>query len=57
MRILVLVTDAFGGHGGIALYNRDMLMALSNHPAKPEIIVVPVLLRTQSKLCPNVSHI
>lgn len=26
--VLVLQTDAFGGHGGIALYNRDLLTAL-----------------------------
>jgi phosphatidyl-myo-inositol dimannoside synthase len=29
MRVLALVTDAFGGHGGIAQYNRDFLTALS----------------------------
>ena len=28
MRILALVTDAFGGHGGIAQYNRDLTTAL-----------------------------
>ncbi len=27
-RILVLLTDAFGGHGGIAKFNRDLLNAL-----------------------------
>ncbi len=30
MRILALVTDAFGGYGGIAQYNRDFLAALSS---------------------------
>src|SRR5437016_4368211 len=29
LRILALVTDAFGGHGGIAQYNRDFLSALA----------------------------
>lgn len=29
MRILALVTEAFGGHGGIAQYNRDLLEAMS----------------------------
>ncbi|HET9428133.1 MAG TPA: glycosyltransferase family 4 protein [Allosphingosinicella sp.] len=29
MRILVLLTDAYGGHGGIAAYNRDVLEALA----------------------------
>jgi hypothetical protein len=27
--MLALVTDAFGGHGGIAQYNRDFLHALA----------------------------
>lgn len=27
MRILVLTTEAFGGYGSIALYNRDLLTA------------------------------
>src|ERR1700732_1842055 len=29
MNLLALVTDAFGGSGGIAQYNRDLLAALS----------------------------
>ena len=29
LRVLALVTDAFGGHGGIAQYNRDFLSALA----------------------------
>jgi phosphatidyl-myo-inositol dimannoside synthase len=29
-RIMALVTDAFGARGGIAQYNRDLLIALSN---------------------------
>ena len=33
MRILALMTDAFGGYGGIAQYNRDLLHALSIMPA------------------------
>lgn len=33
MRVLALVTDAFGGHGGIAQYNRDFLTALSRSAA------------------------
>lgn len=32
MKILVLTTEAFGGHGGIAQYNRDFLTALCSHP-------------------------
>ena len=32
MRIQVLVTEAFGGQGGIAKFNRDLLTALCEHP-------------------------
>ncbi len=40
-RFLVLTTDAFGGHGGIALYNRDLLLALCNFPGCSEVVAVP----------------
>ena len=32
MKIFALVTDAFGGHGGIAQYNRDFLSACATIP-------------------------
>ena len=41
MRILVLTTDAFGGHGGIAKFNRDLLTALCAHPDCREVIAIP----------------
>ena len=41
MRILALVTEAFGGYGGIAQYNRDFLTALAQSKAVREIIVLP----------------
>lgn len=41
MRILVVLTDAFGGHGGIAQYNRDLLSALCSIPEISEVIAVP----------------
>jgi glycosyltransferase involved in cell wall biosynthesis len=44
MRVLLLTTDAYGGHGGIALYNRDVVDALAASPEIDEIVVVP---RTQ----------
>lgn len=46
MRILLLTTDAYGGHGGIALYNRDLADALASMPDVSEVVVVP---RTRSK--------
>jgi phosphatidyl-myo-inositol dimannoside synthase len=41
MRVLVLATDAFGGHGGIAKFNRDLLRALCAYPACSEVVAVP----------------
>ncbi len=38
---LALVTDAFGGHGGIAQYNRDFLCALAESGAMSSITVLP----------------
>ena len=32
MNILALTTDAYGGRGGIAQYNRDLLCAMSRYP-------------------------
>ena len=40
MRILALVSDAFGGHGGIAQYNRDLLGALCAYPGVTEVVAV-----------------
>ncbi len=41
MRILALVTDAFGGYGGIARYNCDLLLALAGEVPNAEIRVLP----------------
>ena len=38
-KILALVTDAFGGRGGIAQYNRDLLTALATTGSK--VVIVP----------------
>jgi phosphatidyl-myo-inositol dimannoside synthase len=47
MRIFVLATDAFGGYGGIALYNRDVLGALCSDSRVTEVVAV-ARWRTQS---------
>jgi phosphatidylinositol alpha-1,6-mannosyltransferase len=39
--VLALVTDAFGGRGGIAQYNRDFLSALAESGAVSSITVLP----------------
>ena len=41
--MLALVTDAFGGRGGIAQYNRDLLGALAGAGAVSSITVLPRL--------------
>jgi glycosyltransferase involved in cell wall biosynthesis len=41
MRLLTLVTDAFGGRGGIAKFNRDLLASLCSHPAATEVVALP----------------
>jgi phosphatidylinositol alpha-1,6-mannosyltransferase len=45
MRILFLCTDAYGGHGGIALYNRDLIAALASRADVEEITVIPRVIR------------
>lgn len=41
MRILALVTDAFGGFGGISVFNRDLLTALCELPGCTEVLAMP----------------
>jgi phosphatidylinositol alpha-1,6-mannosyltransferase len=41
LRILALVTEAFGGRGGIAQYNCDFLSALARRDGLGEVIVLP----------------
>jgi len=41
VRILVVTSDAFGGQGGIALYNRDLLTALCHYPRCAEVVAFP----------------
>ena len=41
MRILHLVSDAFGGHGGIAKYNRDLIRALCSLPNVEQLVCLP----------------
>jgi phosphatidylinositol alpha-1,6-mannosyltransferase len=41
LRVLALVTDAFGGHGGIAEYNRHFLSSLAASDRIGEVVVLP----------------
>jgi phosphatidylinositol alpha-1,6-mannosyltransferase len=41
LRLLALVTDAFGGHGGIARYNQALIRAMGNSELVRQIVVLP----------------
>lgn len=41
MKILVLISDAYGGRGGIALYNRNLLRALCEDALVDNVIAIP----------------
>ena len=43
VRLFALVTDAYGGVGGIALYNRDVLEALCSFSGVSEVVCLPRL--------------
>jgi glycosyltransferase involved in cell wall biosynthesis len=41
VRILHIGTDSFGGYGGIALYNRELIAAMASHRDIEEVVVLP----------------
>jgi asparagine synthetase B (glutamine-hydrolysing)/glycosyltransferase involved in cell wall biosynthesis len=51
-RALVFLTDAFGGRGGIAQFNRDLLTSLSSDPAYSTVVALPRLLFEESPRVP-----
>ena len=53
MKILALLTDAFGGYGGIALYNRDLLTALCAYPHIEKIVAIPRVMPFSSEVLPD----
>jgi len=55
--VLSLVTEAFGGHGGIALYNRDLLRAICSHPSISHVTAFPRLVSGDlEELPPKLSY-
>jgi glycosyltransferase involved in cell wall biosynthesis len=48
----VLVTDAFGGRGGIAQFNRDLLGALCSHPNVSEVTALPRVIADEKPAVP-----
>lgn len=58
MRVLLLCTDAYGGHGGIALFNRQLVAALAAHPECEEVVVLPrIIVRDQEPVPPKVDFV
>ena len=58
MRILALITDAYGGHGGIAVYNRDFLRALCENPDTTEVVAIPrLIVQEQESLPDKLTHV
>ena len=58
MKILVLVTDAFGGTGGIAQYTRDFIAALASYHETETVTVIPRLItRELQPLPPRVTQL
>ena len=53
MRILALVPDGFGGHGGIALYGRSVLRAACEHPSRPTVTAIPRVVPLPLEPMPN----
>ncbi|HYE96794.1 MAG TPA: glycosyltransferase family 4 protein [Rubricoccaceae bacterium] len=53
MRILALVTDAYGGRGGIAQHNRHLLDALCIAPQVAEVVALPRLVVEPPGLLPD----
>ena len=52
LRILMLLSDGFGGFGGIAKFNRDFIRALSSFAAVEKIIAVPRLMHEDPGVLP-----
>jgi phosphatidylinositol alpha-1,6-mannosyltransferase len=52
VRVLHLGTDSFGGYGGIALYNRELIAAMASHPLVSEVVVVPRLIPSAKEPLP-----
>src|SRR5437867_889026 len=53
MNLLVLLTDAFGGHGGIAKFNRDLLNALCAYPKVEEVTAFPRTITEDQGVLPD----
>jgi glycosyltransferase involved in cell wall biosynthesis len=53
MKVLLLATDAYGGHGGIAYYNRCLAESIASLPYVEEVTVVPRVMRFAAETLPE----
>ena len=53
MKVLVIATDGFGGHGGIALYVRNVLRGLCAHESRPHVVALPRVMPLPSEPTPD----
>jgi phosphatidyl-myo-inositol dimannoside synthase len=53
MRVLCLVTDAFGGHGGMSKFNRDLLISFCLHQDITEVVAIPRLVLNEVGTLPH----
>ncbi len=53
MKILSLLTDAFGGYGGIATYNRDFLQAVCTHRQVHSVTALPRAITQEMQSLPT----
>lgn len=53
LRFLVLVSDAYGGIGGIAKFNRDLISSLCSYEKCSEVVAVPRVMPNQSEEQPQ----
>ena len=48
-----MVTDAFGGHGGISKFNCDMLTSICMHPDLVEVVAIPRMMPNAAGTIPQ----
>jgi asparagine synthase (glutamine-hydrolysing) len=51
-RHLALLTDAYGGHGGIALHNRDLLQSICDMPDCAKVVALPRVMPNPPEVMP-----
>ena len=53
MKLLALLSDAFGGRGGIAKFNRDLLQVLLQMPSCDQLVALPRVVRDEVGALPS----